>query len=244
MKATISVIVPIYNAEQYLAQCIHSLINQTYRELQIILIDDGSTDNSLSIAQDAAKQDSRIEVHTKSNQGLSATRNFGLLYAHGIYISFVDADDCLDLDFYDTLIQQANNVDYVQFGYKRVTDNGVLLHQKKPANKYQLVSACMRLYRKAIFDQYTIRFQEGIIYEDVLFSVDLWNLPLACKLLPYCGYNYIQHVESITSKRNIKAEKILFSSLNERMKKANGLRQFAIILYTIIRLKFHFLRYE
>ena len=91
--AKISVIVPIYNAEKYLAQCIESLIHQTHRNLQILLINDGSTDSSLSIAQEFAQRDSRIEIHTQPNQGQGAARNNAMKYATGEWIAFVDADD-------------------------------------------------------------------------------------------------------------------------------------------------------
>ena len=93
MHPTISVIVPIYNAEAYFARCIESLIHQSYRALQIILINDGSTDNSQMIAEQYAEQDSRIKVLTQPNKGQSAARNYGLRHADGEWISFVDADD-------------------------------------------------------------------------------------------------------------------------------------------------------
>ena len=98
---TISVIVPIYNAEKYLAKCIESLIHQSHTALQIILINDGSTDQSWTIAEQYAQQDSRIQVYAHpTNQGQSAARNLGLLHASGEFISFVDADDYVDTDFY------------------------------------------------------------------------------------------------------------------------------------------------
>ena len=97
---TISIIIPIFNAEPFLAKCLDSLINQPYSALQIILVNDGSTDNSLAIAQRYAQQDSRITVFSQTNQGQSAARNLGLQYATGEYISFIDADDYVDADFY------------------------------------------------------------------------------------------------------------------------------------------------
>ena len=93
---TISVIVPIYNAEAYLAKCIESLIHQTHRALQIILVNDGSTDDSLTIAQQFAADDQRIQVYSQPNQGQAAARNLGIQYASGEWISFVDADDYID----------------------------------------------------------------------------------------------------------------------------------------------------
>ena len=101
MENRISIIVPIYNAEQYLAKCIESLLHQSHSALQIILVNDGSTDKSLSIAQTYATKDERIEVYSlDSNQGQSAARNEGLLHATGEFVSFVDADDYIDSDFF------------------------------------------------------------------------------------------------------------------------------------------------
>ena len=127
---TISVIVPIFNAGPYLAKCIESLINQPYTDLQIILVNDGSTDDSLSIAEQYAQQDSRIEVYSQSNQGQSAARNVGLQHARGHWISFVDADDYIDPDYYSYLIQEIGQLDCVQIGYRRVTAQGKILIKK------------------------------------------------------------------------------------------------------------------
>ena len=92
----ISVIVPIFNVEKYLKECLESIINQTFKDIEIICINDGSTDNSLDILNQYAEKDNRIKVITQSNQGLSAARNTGIKYANGEYISFIDSDDYID----------------------------------------------------------------------------------------------------------------------------------------------------
>lgn len=104
-KIKISVIVPIYNVEQYLSQCLDSIINQTYTNLEIILINDGSTDNSEKICNQYKLLDPRIIVIHKTNGGLSDARNTGIKIATGDYISFVDADDFIDKNMYKKLIQ-------------------------------------------------------------------------------------------------------------------------------------------
>ena len=129
---TISIIVPIFNAGPYLAKCIESLLHQPYTALQIILVNDGSTDDSLSIAQQYATLDDRIEVYSQTNQGQSAARNLGLQHATGEWISFIDADDYIDPDFYTYLTQEIGQLDCVQIGYRRVTDQGKVLLQKLP----------------------------------------------------------------------------------------------------------------
>lgn len=105
MDSLISVIVPIYNVEKYLDRCVDSIINQTYKNLEIILVDDGSPDNCPQICDDYAKKDSRIKVVHKENGGLSDARNVGMEVATGEYVSFIDSDDYVSLDFYETLFQ-------------------------------------------------------------------------------------------------------------------------------------------
>lgn len=101
----ISVIVPIYNVEKYLDRCVDSIINQTYKNLEIILVDDGSPDNCPKMCDDYAEKDSRIKVVHKENGGLSDARNVGMEVATGEYVSFIDSDDYISLDFYETLFQ-------------------------------------------------------------------------------------------------------------------------------------------
>ena len=111
MEEKISVIVPIYNTEEYLEKCINSIINQTYRNLEIILINDGSTDNSLNICKEFEKKDSRIKVISQKNQGVAYTRNVGLSNATGDYIAFVDSDDYIKLNFYEELYKCSQRYD-------------------------------------------------------------------------------------------------------------------------------------
>ncbi len=103
----VSIIVPVYNAEKYLGKCVESLINQTYKNLEIILLDDGSTDNSPLLCDEYAKKDNRIKVIHKGNSGVSDTRNKGLEVANGEYIGFVDSDDWLEPDTYEFLLNNA-----------------------------------------------------------------------------------------------------------------------------------------
>ena len=98
----ITVIIPVYNVEKYLKECLESIINQTYKNLEIILIDDGSTDASGEICDEYSKRDNRIRVVHKANGGLSSARNLGLDIANGEYVTFIDSDDYIDLEFMKT----------------------------------------------------------------------------------------------------------------------------------------------
>ena len=117
--AKISIIIPVYKVEQYLPECLDSVINQTYKNLEIICVDDGSPDNSGKILDEYASKDNRIKVIHKENGGVSSARNAGLDIATGDWISFVDADDYIASDFYDKLIGSSKDgeADVVQCGY-------------------------------------------------------------------------------------------------------------------------------
>ena len=126
MNSLISVIVPIYNVEKYLDRCVESIINQTYKNLEIILVDDGSPDNCTQMCDDYAKKDSRIRVVHKENGGLSDARNAGMEVATGEYVSFIDSDDYISLDFYETLFQTMidNDSDIVECSVVKFYENG------------------------------------------------------------------------------------------------------------------------
>lgn len=241
---TISIIVPVYNVEAYLEKCVESLIHQTYRSLQIILVNDGSTDNSLTIAEQLAAKDSRIELYSQPNQGLSAARNTGMQYAIGEYISFIDSDDYIALDFYESLINAIGDYDFIQFGYERVTTNGKVICQKLPHHIYQFHSACMRIYRKDFLAKNNLQFMVGKLYEDVLFSIDLWRARPTYQIIPYTGYYYSIRSASTTATRNRNAEKELFITLKQKLQQTQTIWFKLLILTTIIRLKFHFKRYD
>ena len=241
---TISVIVPIFNAGAYLAKCIESLIHQPYTALQIILVNDGSTDDSLAIAQQYAAQDSRIEVYTQTNQGQSVARNLGLQHAKGEYISFVDADDYIDNDFYTVLMQHIGDLDCVQIGYKRVSAQGKVLLEKLPKHFHQFTSPCMRLYRRELFTKHDLRFPSGMIYEDVVFSLDFWGTKPSYRILSYTGYNYLANTSSTTAMRNLVAKELLFATLKEKRQLSKSLIHKLLVMYTVLRLKFHFKRYD
>ena len=222
----ISFIIPIYNAEPYLVRCIQSVLKQTTSEpLQVILVDDGSTDNSLAIAQEAAREEKRIVVLLQPHAGQSAARNLGLKYAKGEYVAFVDADDTIAPDWCEKHVEAIEGVDYVQSG--------------NPRNRYQYTVVWNRLYRREAITG--LLFPEGMIYEDVLWSVDLWLSKASCRVIRYNGYHYTANPESTTAHSHPEDQKILFRALRERYKNAT-LRGKLIIAYTICRLKIHFLQ--
>lgn len=181
-KPLISVIVPVYNVEKYLKQCIDSIINQTYKNLEIILVDDGSIDNSGIICDEYCKKDSRIKVIHQENKGLSAARNRGLKESKGEYISFIDSDDFIINDMLEILIsicikeqcgiakcetidiKDRNMPKVSRTNNVRVYDSNYILndiYKKKPIFN---PAPCNKLYKRNLFDK--IKFEEGIINED------------------------------------------------------------------------------
>lgn len=233
----ISIIVPIYNTETYLEACIESLLCQTEQNIEVILVDDESTDGSLGIAQRFAQQDKRVKLLQQSHAGQSAARNLGLRHAKGEYIAFVDADDRIEPDWCERHLAAIEGVDYVQSGYQRVTANE---RQKAnlPMHPCQFTSPCMRLYRKQTINGHF--FAEGYIYEDVLFSVDLWLSGAKCRMIDYAGYLYTLNPKSTTAEPHPEAQQRVLNALTEKAKNAS-LKGKIIVYYTYLRLKTHFI---
>ena len=241
--ATISVIVPIYNAEKYLAQCIDSLIHQQHRDLQILLINDGSTDSSLSIAHDFAQRVSRIEIHTQSNQGQGAARNNAMKYATGEWIAFVDADDYIAPNLYSDILPLADKADVVLHGYQRVSSAGKLISLHLP-HHYKYTTPWVRIFRREWLEKNAITFPERMCYEDVLFTIDHWIARPEYIVVKHTGYYYRQHDSSTTATSHEEDQKRLFHLLRHRLKSVDTRVDKIIILYTIIRLKLHFILYD
>lgn len=191
MEELISVIVPVYNVEKYIAQCVESIINQKYNNLEIILVDDGSLDSSRVICDNLAAEDKRVRVVHKENGGLSDARNYGISIARGKYLSFIDSDDFVSNDFiaslYDSLVR--HNADIACCGFNRYyTDKNIVndqiqgideLFTSKEAIKllniygYFSDSACNKLFEKSLFDD--ISFPVGKLFEDTMVMIQIFD---------------------------------------------------------------------
>lgn len=182
-KALITVIIPVYNVERYLERCLKSIITQTYNNIEIILIDDGSTDNCYNICEEYAKIDKRIIIIHKKNEGVSAARNDGLNIAKGEYITFVDADDYVDKEYIEQLYKECEscNSDISIIGTNDINEQGQLINKsrriKKEWNREEAIKQLMvekyytcviwgKMYKKYLFNN--IRFNTNIrIAEDL-----------------------------------------------------------------------------
>ncbi len=179
----ISIILPIYNVEQYLEKCLTSVCRQTYKNLEIILVNDGSTDSSLEICENFLKTDNRIKLYSKSNGGLSDARNFGVEVAQGEYITFVDSDDFIAEDYIEylyNLVKKFNTAMSICSIYThytltgKIVDNGnggeIKLSSEECIEKmcyHNLVDTCAyaKLYKKDLFKD--ISFPKGKLFEDI-----------------------------------------------------------------------------
>lgn len=188
----VTIIVPVYNSEKYLNRCIQNLLNQTYHHMQIILVDDGSTDHSLDVCRTI--KDNRVEVFTKENGGASSARNFGLTHRKGEYILFVDSDDYLLENAIEILVERAiaTDADCVYFEAENkaehpginIKKNGFLQCDNYPdtdgkyliklllENKNFHAGPVLYFTKSSVFDT-DLQFEEGIMFEDELFTYEL-----------------------------------------------------------------------
>lgn len=209
----ISIIVPVYNVEKYLEKCVMSILNQTYRDIEIILVDDGSTDQCSSICDNLKQKHSNIRVIHKKNGGLSSARNVGLEVASGKFIGFVDSDDYIAPSMFEKLYQAliANSADLAICGVNMVDEEGKslntpdvedsvfsndYLYRKALDNHgWMYVTAWNRLYRRELFDK--LRFREGKNNEDIFLAPYLYAKCNRIVSIKDHLYNYLQRKGSI-----------------------------------------------
>lgn len=231
----ISIIIPVYNVEKYLDRCIKSVINQTYKNLEIILIDDGSSDKSGDICDKYSKIDSRIISIHQENMGLSGARNTGLDVATGAFVGFVDSDDWIAPNMYELLINTAEqyNTDIVSSKYVLVTNENEYINNKNSLSievyndddklKYYLrnslsatsleIPVCTKLYNRNLFKE--IRFPIGKIYEDIYTNYLLFSKAKQIAVINEVCYFYFQNKNSITKSQFQKKNLDLITACNQ-----------------------------
>ena len=201
----VSIIVPIYNSEKHLEKCINSIIKQTYKNIEIILINDGSTDNSLEKIKELSLKYQNIKYYTQTNKGVARTRNSGIRYAKGSYIMFVDNDDYIEKDYVETFVNEIEkeNYDYVIGGYKRVDENGKTLlkqtYQNKPWSYFIFVTPWAKIFNKDFLIKHNIKFLPVKIGEDIYFNVCALSWSKNKNVINYNGYNWVNNLTSISN---------------------------------------------
>lgn len=217
MDDLISIIVPVYNVEPFLRRCLDSILGQTYKNLEVILVDDGSTDASGTICNEYCAKDPRVRVFHQVNAGISAARNKGLDKSSGSFIVFADSDDYIELNMVEVLLSAINryNCSYVACGFNTVTPNEEVIREIKTdkikifngvsALRHQytqtkfetnFITVWGKLYRRSLFEG--VRFCTGSMFEDVRIMPYLCLQCETIVCLPYIGYHYVQTPNSIT----------------------------------------------
>lgn len=221
----VSIIVPVYKVEKYLDRCMESIVNQTYRNLEIVLVDDGSPDCCPQMCDAWAKKDARIRVLHNENGGVSSARNAALDAVIGEYVCFVDGDDYVELEMLEKLLNciEAKKADIVIYNARMVTDEGnflgvtenireglfsaeEIMHQlmKGEINHY----AWNKLFKKQVLEG--IRFPEGRVWEDVATTFRMIERAKRIYCYPEAFYNYVQRENSIVRTINEKALRDIF----------------------------------
>ena len=256
MDKIISVIVPIYNVEKYLNKCVSSIINQTYKNLEIILVDDGSPDNCPKMCDEYASKDSRIKVIHKLNGGLSDARNAGLDIAKGEYIVFVDSDDYIHSEMisilYDVIVKTEANI--VQCNFRKVKDNEYV---EANTNSYEIFTfnteqaleslikenplkqvVWNKLYKKEIFNE--LRFEVGKVNEDDFFTYQAFAISNKVSYINKELYYYLVRDTSIMGQKfsikrldGLEARFRRYEFIKEKYPKLSGLDKKVLWFYII-----------
>ena len=228
-----SIIIPVYNVEGYLIECLDSVLNQTFEDWEAICVNDGSTDNSAAILEEYGHKDGRIKIVNQPNGGLSAARNTGLKAAAGDYVLFLDSDDWLEYDALEIVSKSLTNEDMLCFSGRRFFEKEGRYHeadQLKPqeysigmdyyienalsVRDFAFVCVVLRAYKREILLSHDLWFKEGIFHEDNLFT------PLACyyagkvKVINDSLYDYRVRANSITTTGNVKRLRDLLGTAN------------------------------
>lgn len=211
-ETKISVIIPVYNVEKYIDYCLESVLKQTYQNLEIILVNDGSTDTSLEHCLQYKKKDSRVKVISQKNKGLAGARNTGLDNASGDLVSFIDSDDYISPWYFETLYEGIKEqVDismcllHVSHSYQEIFSRPDKVYVKWSPKEFFIhalnssgyQSACGKLYKKFIFKN--LRFPEGKLHEDIFVMADIIERSCGINFIDSELYCYVKRPNSITT---------------------------------------------
>jgi len=213
----VSVIVPVYNAEKYLEKCLDSLINQTMEEIEIIVVDDGSTDSSSDILAIYAAKSSKLRVYTRANGGAAEARNFGLTVACGEYVGYVDSDDFVDLDMFEIMYDKAmeRGSDIVECDLRHTYAGS---EDKEAMSRYYTPRELLcfgryvvwnKVFRRDLLIQADVYFPAGLIYEDVAFVAKVLPYVTRYDYVDAAPIHYVQRRSSVNNTKSVKTMDIL-----------------------------------
>lgn len=211
----VTIIVTIYNKEKYIKKCIDSILNQTYKNLEILLINDGSKDNSLKIIRNYEKNNKNlIKILSHENHGLGYTRNVGLKAATGEYISFLDADDWIEKNYVETLVNKVGNNDIVISGFKRYNSNYKFEYEKIPKDctwsKFKYISTAGKMFSREFIIKNKLKYHDLTIGEDAYFNINAYSKTKKIVVAEYAGYCNYENTKSMTNDVIYSEKKSLF----------------------------------
>lgn len=229
--SVVSVIIPVYNNEVFVEKCIRSVMEQTYTSLEIIVINDGSTDNSLAILKELETEDSRIRLINQKNAGVSAARNRGLEIATGEYLTFVDGDDYIGPDYIKKLYISAKkqNAEMIICGLKYVDESGRVLRELKPGGykryekeewTFRISSVCSHFYLRELWIKNQVQFCLGERGEDMPISLFFSAVCDKIAILQDVEYYYVQHQSSAMHNfKGLRSYRLPYHALEQTVKK-------------------------
>lgn len=226
-RPLVSVVIPVFNSEKYLCRCLDSVLKQSYSEIQLVCIDDGSTDASPGLLDSYASDypDRLIVVH-KINAGAASARNNGIMLSAGEFITFVDNDDWIDERYIETLVNAAvlAHADVVCSGYRRPNSEGRVLSEAIPRptdewGRYLVEAAWAKLYRTDFVRQNSLSFLDTNIDEDLYFSLPAIELAQHVEVISYCGYNWFWNSDSVSNTSQRTSKGLLFEETLEALLK-------------------------
>ena len=254
MKTKVSVIIPVYNAEKFLRICIESILSQTFQDFEVIMVDDGSKDKSLSICKELQQQDDRIRVFAKENGGPSSARKMGVEKSDGEFVFFVDADDTIPCDGLEKLLMHninPNQIDIIQ-GARRFTSHNGSNVIVSGFTKEEIIES--RTYIRYLFEGYTNAGPHGTLIKRGLFGEETFNLPddvrngedfymnmclginaVSIGLINDVVYNYNENIESLTHScpfNSITPQMHLLESMRRELLGANLFNEFSMLFYS------------
>ncbi|MBU3142618.1 glycosyltransferase [Clostridium sp. CF012] len=232
-EIVVSLIMPVYNVEAYIEKCLCSALSQTLTDIEIIVVNDGSTDNSMKIVNSFASKYNNLRIINKENGGLSSARNSGLEIARGKYIAFIDSDDYIDKAMIEEMYASARDrqLDIVCCNLTKVDSEGTILGQEKNIvdydriyNKDEVIRAYLtnnipayawnKLYSKSLFVQGNITYPEGMLYEDIGTTFELFFKADRVGFIDEPLYSYVQREGAITKVPSFKAGRDIISTVN------------------------------
>ena len=233
----VSIIIPVYGVEKYISQCLESVINQSYENIEIIVVNDGTKDNSMKIVEEYLL-DERIKIINKENGGLASARNRGIEEATGEYIYFLDSDDWIEVNTIEVLVEESNNLDiiYSNFWYfdeknkKKRKNKEKIKSNMSMTGEYLLgysteIMVWNKIYKKSFLEEKQLRFLEGIIHEDEEFTFKCYMNSPQVKYIDIYTYNYRINRENsimndIKNKEKIEYSIKSFEMIVENLKKS------------------------